>query len=140
MGWINQLPATGQETRYRSFSTEQDQITDGSQIRMIGKGSAGQAAMMAAALNAENYVLMLDWFVPKILQHFDIPDIAAVICPRPVWVIDAMDGEGVVLAESSTRECYSRRISPASAALKGLHIQTTAEKDSEVYLDWLKQS
>lgn len=133
---------------------------DGSQIRILGKGSAGLAAMMAAALdqrvrsilisrsiasyssvvNSENYVLALDWFVPGILQHFDIPDIAAAIYPRPVWVIDALDGDGTVLPESSARDCYTRRISPTSVALKSIRIQTTAEKDSEVYVDWLKQS
>jgi cephalosporin-C deacetylase-like acetyl esterase len=133
---------------------------DGSQIRIIGKGSAGLASMMAAALdehvrsvlishsiatyssvvNSENYVLTLDWFVPGILKHFDIPDIAAAIYPRPIWVIDALDGEGGVLPESSVRDSYSQRISPQSAALKGLRIWTTEENDSEVYLDWLNQS
>jgi cephalosporin-C deacetylase-like acetyl esterase len=133
---------------------------DRSQIRLIGKGSAGVAALMAAALdesvrsvlisrsiatyssvvNSENYVLTLDWFVPGILKHFDIPDIAAAIHPRPVWVIDALDGEGALLPESSVRDSYSQRITSGSAALKAVHIQTTAENDSEVYLDWLNQS
>jgi cephalosporin-C deacetylase-like acetyl esterase len=131
---------------------------DASQIRILGKGSAGLAALMATTLDdrvrsilisrtlatyvsvvdLEDYVLALDWFVPGILQHFDIPDITAAIYPRPVWMIDALDAEGAVLSESAVRECYSQRIPAASPALKGLRVKTTLEDDSEVYIDWLK--
>jgi hypothetical protein len=68
---------------------------DASQIRILGRGSAGLAALMAGALDesvrsvlldrtlatyasivdSEEYALALDWFVPDILQRFDIPDI-----------------------------------------------------------------
>jgi cephalosporin-C deacetylase-like acetyl esterase len=133
---------------------------DSSQIRILGKGSAGLAALMATTLDervrsiltsrtlatyisvvdSEDYVLALDWFVPGILQHFDIPDITAAIYPRPVWMIDAVDAKGAVLSESAVRECYSRRVSAASPALKGFLIQTIVEDDSEMYVDWLKHS
>jgi hypothetical protein len=133
---------------------------DASQIRILGKGSAGLAALMATMLDErvrsiltsrtlatynsvvdlEDYVLALDWFVPGILQHFDIPDITAAIYPRPVWMIDAVDAKGAVLSESAVRECYSQRVSAASPALKGFLTRTTVENDSEVYVDWLKHS
>jgi cephalosporin-C deacetylase-like acetyl esterase len=134
---------------------------DASQIRILGKGSAGLAALMAAALDegvrsilihrtlatyisvveSEDYNLALDWFVPGILQHFDVPDIVAAISPRPVWMVNALDAEGRVLPEVVVRESYSRRISSASPALKEFRIQNTEEEDSNsVYIDWLKQS
>lgn len=133
---------------------------DGSQIRILGRGPAGLAALMAGALDesvrsvlldrtlatyasivdAEDYALELDWFVPGILQHFDIPDIAAAIYPRPVWITNALDGDGAVLSESVVRERYSQRISAGSIALKKLSVQTTVQDDKEVYIDWVKRT
>jgi cephalosporin-C deacetylase-like acetyl esterase len=133
---------------------------DGSQIRILGRGPAGLAALMAGALDesvrsvlldrtlatyasivdAEDYDLALDWFVPGILQHFDIPDIAAAIYPRPVWITNALDGDGAVLSESVLRARYSQRISAGSIALKELSVRTTVEDDKEVYIDWVKRS
>jgi len=133
---------------------------DASQIRILGNGSAGLAALMATALDervrsilinrtlatyisvvdSKSYTVALDWFVPGILQHFDIPDIAAAIYPRPVWIANAVDAEGTILPESVVREIYSQRMTAASVALKELVIRTTAEDDKETYIDWLKRS
>jgi hypothetical protein len=131
---------------------------DPSQIRILGKGPAGLAALMAAALDerfqavliertlatyssivdSEEYDLALDWFAPGILKHFDIPDITAAIYPRPVWIVDAVDAQAGVLSESAVRESYSKRIPPASVALKEVVIRTTTEDDKKLYVDWLK--
>jgi cephalosporin-C deacetylase-like acetyl esterase len=133
---------------------------EGSQIRVLGRGPAGLAALMAGALDesvrsvlldrtlatyasivdAEDYALALDWFVPGILRHFDIPDIAAAIYPRPVWITNALDGDGAVLSESVVRERYSQRISAGSIALKEFSVRTTVEDDKELYIDWVKRS
>lgn len=132
---------------------------DASQIRILGKGPAGLAALMAAALDesvrsilidrtlatyvsvvdSEDYSLALDWFVPGILQHFDIPDIAASIYPRAVWVINGLDADGAVLSESALRERYMQRVSETSIALKQCRLRTIVD-DDDVYVDWLKQS
>jgi hypothetical protein len=133
---------------------------DASQIRILGKGPAGLATLMAAALDervrsvlaeqtlatyrsivdSEDYKLALDWFVPGILQHFDVPDIAAAIYPRPVWIMDALDAEGAVLTESAVRESYSQRVLATSIALKTFNLQTTGQDDKGAYMDWLKRS
>jgi cephalosporin-C deacetylase-like acetyl esterase len=140
------------------LKTRQD--VEGSQIRVLGRGPAGLAALMAGALDesvrsvlldrtlatyasivdAEDYAIALDWFVPGILQHFDIPDIAAAIYPRPVWITNALDGDGAVLSESVLRARYSQRISAGSIALKEFSVRTTVEDDKEVYIDWVKRS
>jgi cephalosporin-C deacetylase-like acetyl esterase len=131
---------------------------DSSQIRILGRGPAGLAALMAAALdervqavliqrtlatyssivNSEEYEIALDWFAPGILKHFDLPDITAAIYPRPVWIVDAVDAQAGVLSESAVRESYSKRIPLASVALKKVVIRTTTEDDKELYIDWLK--
>jgi hypothetical protein len=97
-------------------------------------------ATYTSIVDAEQYGLALDWFVPGILQHFDIPDIAAAVYPRPVWMINALDADGAVLPESAVRERYSQRISVGSIALKEFSVRTTEEDDEEAYIDWLKRS
>jgi cephalosporin-C deacetylase-like acetyl esterase len=131
---------------------------DASQIRILGKGPAGLAALMVTALDesvrsvlvqqtlatytsvvdSEEYSLPFDWFVPGILQHFDVPDIAAAIYPRPVWVIDALSATGEVLPESAVRESYAKRVGTTSIALKQFTLRVSVEDDA-VYSDWLKQ-
>jgi hypothetical protein len=95
-------------------------------------------ATYSSIVDSEEYEIALDWFAPGILKHFDVPDIAAAIYPRPVWVVDAVDAQAGVLSESAVRESYSKRIPLASAALKQVVIRTTAEDDKELYIDWLK--
>ena len=136
------------------------QDVDASQIRIVGEGSLGLAALMAAALDgevrsillnrtpvtyssvvdSEDYALQLDWFVPGILKHFDVQDITAAISPRPVWIINALDVGGSVLTESAVQDAYSQRIPASSSALKNLRIRNTTKHNSEIYLDWLKNS
>jgi cephalosporin-C deacetylase-like acetyl esterase len=132
---------------------------DASQIRILGKGSSGLAALMATALDdrvhsalirqapccyssiveSEEYSLALDWFVPGILEHFDVPDIAASISPRPVWIVDAVDAQGSVLPESTVRARYTQRIPADSATFTSLRIHSTAT-DNNLYAEWLKHS
>jgi len=133
---------------------------DVSQIRFLGQGSAGLAALMAAALDervrsvlirgtlatyasivdSEQYSLLLDWFVPGILQHFDLPDVSASIYPRPLWIVDAVDATGTVLSESAVHQCYSQRISGQSHALDKVKILSKPRNDMEVCIDWLNNS
>ncbi len=73
------------------------------QLRILGSGSVAIAAQMAALLDrraqslfldgslvsfaslvhSPNYSLDLSWFVPKILEYMDLPDIATCLAPRP---------------------------------------------------------
>ena len=88
-------------------------------------------------------IMSLPWIglSPGILQHFDIPDIAAAIYPRPVWVINAVDAEwgrlaGIrgtgALLEEDTRGIDGPRSDPHPCD----HRRTIRR----VYVDWLKQS
>ncbi|MHB1938550.1 MAG: alpha/beta hydrolase [Acidobacteriaceae bacterium] len=132
---------------------------DPSQIRVIGQENAGLAALMAAALDqrvrsilltrmpvsymsivqSTDYSLPLDWFVPGILRHFDVPDISAAVSPRPVWIVDAVDARRTVLTVEEARRQYSLRIPENSVAMKNLHLANTSEENRDAYIDWLRQ-
>ncbi|MGC1784423.1 MAG: acetylxylan esterase [Acidobacteriaceae bacterium] len=131
-----------------------------SQIRLIGQEEAGLAALMAAVLDqrarsvlltrplvsymsvveSTNYSLALDWFVPGILRHFDIPDLSAAVYPRPVWIVNAQGAPGNPLPETDVRESYSQRIPSSSPASNSIKIITTASGTPMPLIDWLDHS
>jgi cephalosporin-C deacetylase-like acetyl esterase len=132
-----------------------------SQIRVLGVGSLGLAAEMALALDdrprslllertvvsyaaimeSEDYSLPLGWFLPAILRHFDLPDLAAALGPRPCWILNAVDANGSVLAQSSLREHYARRTAFDSPAFSHLKCFTVADHDVEdIRMQWLENS
>jgi cephalosporin-C deacetylase-like acetyl esterase len=80
---------------------------DGRQISIIGKGNGGVVALFAAALEpriaraacekspvsyrdivrAGIHRNISDIIVPGVLRDFDLPDVAASLKPRPVWIV-----------------------------------------------------
>ncbi len=132
---------------------------DASQIRVVGVGSSGLAAMMAASLDdrvrsvlvdrtlanymsiveSESYSTHLAYFVPGILRSFDLPQIAAAMSPRSCWILNGVDANGQILSETSMRDQYARQTSGHSIANKDEHILVKPEGDpQESYLEWLK--
>jgi hypothetical protein len=91
-------------------------------------------------VQSTDYSLTLDWFVPGILRHFDVPDLCAAVYQRPVWIANAVDAPGTALTAPEVREIYSQRIPTNSLALKNLRIFNTSEQNREMYLDWLRHS
>lgn len=133
---------------------------DTSRIKVIGQEEAGFAALMAAVLDeraqsilltrmlvsymsivqSTDYSLSLEWFVPGILEHFDVPDLTAALYPRPVWLLDAMDASGNSLSEAEVHQYYSQRIPESSPALKELKIIQAQSYTEQTYIDWLNHS
>jgi hypothetical protein len=131
---------------------------DASQIRVIGQEEAALAALMAAVIDTRirsvllsrmvvsylsvvqstDYSLPLDWFVPGILRHFDLPDLSAAVYPRPAWIVDACDASGTTLTEQEVRQHYAERIPENSAATRKVMIINTSDQNRETYLDWLR--
>src|SRR5262249_24304881 len=84
---------------------------DPARISVIGQGSAGLAALHAAALDDKarsaaisgalvSYAAIVDneiythrysWFTPGVLRKYDLPDVAALVAPRPLVIINAVD-------------------------------------------------
>ncbi len=134
---------------------------DPAQLRIIGVGGAGIAAMMAAFLDnrprsvlvdqtlvsyasiveSESYSLELSWFVPGILRSFDLPDIAAGLSPRPCWILNGVDSNGEIVSEKYLHRQYSRYMQNETPALATLRFLIKPVRDSqESYLDWLKNT
>jgi cephalosporin-C deacetylase-like acetyl esterase len=131
-----------------------------SQIRIVGQEEAGLAALIATVLDkrarsilltrtlvsymslveSKDYSLPLEWFVPGILRHFDIPDLVAAVHPRPVWIVDTVDTSEASLSDVEVRSCYARRIPEDSTAFKELKILHTSTHDRAAYMDWLNHS
>ena len=132
---------------------------DATQIRIVGVGSSGLAAMMAALLDdrvrsvlvdrtlasymsiveSESYSTHLAYFVPGILRSFDLTQIAAAMSPRPCWILNGVDANGQILSETSMRDQYTRQPSGEAPANGGVHILVEPEGDpQESYLKWLK--
>jgi cephalosporin-C deacetylase-like acetyl esterase len=102
-------------------------------LHLIGKGRAGLWCLYAAALDsrinslicmnsllsyrsltdADRYVYGGDVFVPEILLHLDLPQVAAAISPRPLTLVNPKDAMKVTVTSSiadraylSTRDAY----------------------------------
>ncbi|MGH9454318.1 MAG: hypothetical protein ACRD2O_10170, partial [Terriglobia bacterium] len=129
-----------------------------SQIRVLGRESAGLAAVMAAGLDgrprsvlldqtvvsyasileSEEYSLELGWFVPGILRKFDLPDLVVALSPRPCWVLNGVDPNGGILPETSVREQYARKMSTEAFMSKSVRFLVKTERDAQdSYLQWL---
>lgn len=134
---------------------------DTTQIRILGIGSAGLAAMMAtfldnrprsvlvdrtlvsyaSILESENYSLKLAWFVPGILRQFDLSDIAVGLSPRPCWILNGVDPNGQLYSETSLREQYSRSINSETQLPALLRFLVKPERDPQsTYMEWLKNT
>ncbi len=132
-----------------------------SEIRILGSGAPGLAALLAAVIDdrarsllldhtlvsylsvvtSEDYSLPLDWFVSGILRKFDLPDVVASLSPRTCWLLNTVDPQGQVLAESSVRQSYSQRLGPASPFPGHVEIWTEPDRTVErVYLEWLART
>lgn len=134
---------------------------DASQIRVLGVGGAGLAALLAVAmddrprsilldrtlasyasiLDSEEYSLALDWFLPGILRHCDLPDLVASLRPRPCWIVNAVDARGSVLPESSWEKQFKTRSGIEWGALE--HVRATVvpqQVSAAMWKQWLQNT
>jgi cephalosporin-C deacetylase-like acetyl esterase len=99
---------------------------DKQRFHLIGKGQAGLWCLYAAALDeriphlicaesllayrllaqSDRYLYGADVFLPDILQHFDLPEIAAAIVPRPLTLIETKDAMKRTVASGQAADTY----------------------------------
>lgn len=164
--WTNLVlgkPAIGQRVwdilRTLDYLDERSDI-DSSRIRILGRGSAGVAGGLATVLDprvgsllltraipswqsiieAEDYSVSLDWFIPGILQNFDLPDLLASVAPRPVWIYDAVDADGQPISESALRDIYLQRIPERSSVFTTLRLGVAPDHHEDLYAEWLQKT
>lgn len=106
--------------------TAQREGIDMRRLHLIGKGRAALWCLLAAVFDdrianlictggllsyrtlamADRYLYAADVFIPDILHHFDLPEIAATIAPRPLVFIKPMDGLKKAVALQQAEEAY----------------------------------
>ncbi|MBS1829703.1 MAG: acetylxylan esterase [Acidobacteria bacterium] len=126
-----------------------DGIADPARIRLYGRGNAAVVALHAAALSPKvssvaleamplSYLAitqaklhrgLVEIIVPGILKDYDLPDLAAAIAPRPVYLTDTRDPAGIPLLEAPVRAAYPKS-----------HVQYRPEgwTFAKVYEAWLR--
>ncbi len=121
---------------------------DGGRLWLIGQGTMGVVALFALALDPglrgaivqdapaeyrsivenDHYTTPFRVFLPGVLKHFDLPDVAGLVAPRPLLLLNPVDQAGRRLDADQARARY-----PAAAVRAG------AEVTAATYLDWLHQ-
>lgn len=124
------LPLTGQRTQdilcaIDYLHTRPDVET--SRIGLAGTGAPGLEALYATTLDDRVHALLLDRtlasftslvasadynfkvgeFMFGLLKHFDLPQLASVISPRPVWLVNPVDPVGEALPVSAIPSRYA---------------------------------
>lgn len=99
---------------------------DDRNLHLIGKGNAGLWCLFAAALDpritslisvrsllsyrtlaqADRYLYGADVFVPDILEHLDLPQVAAAVAPRPLTLIEPLDAMKRTADSARAEETY----------------------------------
>lgn len=122
---------------------------DSTRIRLYGRGNAAVVALHAAALSPKvtsvaleamplSYLAitqaklhrgLVEIIVPGVLKDYDLPDLAAAIAPRPVYLTDTRDPAGIPLLEAPIRAAYPKS-----------HVQYRPEgwTFAKVYEAWLR--
>ncbi len=97
-------------------------------------------ATYRSIVESKAYSLDLTWFLFDVLKHFDLPDLTALLAPRPCWLLNATNAQGEALAESEVATYYG----PAAEAFKHLsagekiRFVVRPEQESEkVFQEWL---
>lgn len=105
---------------------------DSDRIGIYGAGSAGLVALLAAALDqravslllehtlvdfasvveSTDYNLPLSYFAFGFLRHFDLPQVAATLSPRPLWLLNPAGANGDAL----TLDSIQHKSAPVKAA------------------------
>lgn len=125
---------------------------DPSRLCAVGRGAAAVPLLHAAALDKRIQRLTLDGMLVSyravieasvhqgvfenvirgVLGLYDLPDLAASLAPRPVWLVDAADPLGRPLPRAEVEREYR--------AAQGVHVvrRTAGEPPSRAYLEMIR--
>jgi cephalosporin-C deacetylase-like acetyl esterase len=134
-----------------------------SQIYVLGEDGGGIMAQFVAALDRRvagvaavntllnyrqiietgNYAIHVSLFLPQILRHFDLPELAVGIAPRPLLLLDSRDPMRKPLLEKTMRQelqlaSQTYRMLGAGARLS---LQTTSGRNAQLQavIEWLSR-
>jgi hypothetical protein len=142
------------------YTTSRSDV-DPARISVFGKGNGGVVGLFAAALEPRirkaacegsllSYLAMararyhhnlVQLVVPGVLQDFDLPDVAASIAPRVLWIVDPRKPSDALESQDAARREYARASAnyKNAGAVTGFRILERPESWSfeKVYRDWL---
>lgn len=143
------------------YATQREGV-DASRLHLIGKGRAATWCLYAAALDdrisnlictggllsyrtlvmADRYLCGADVFVPDILRHFDLPEVAAAIAPRPLVFIEPKDGMKKTVDSKQANEIYggtqaAYRIAGAEKSFR-IECRSTGSSSAQQYLSLIE--
>ncbi|HKT13404.1 MAG TPA: acetylxylan esterase [Terriglobia bacterium] len=97
-------------------------------------------ATYASIVEEKAYSLDLTWFLFDVLSHFDLPDLTALLAPRPCRLLNATNAQGETLAESEVSSLYRDAAATFNYLGAGgqLRLMVRPEHEREkVFQEWL---
>ena len=97
-------------------------------------------ATYRSIVESKSYTLGLTWFLFDVLKHFDLPDLTALLAPRPCWLFNAANAEGETLAESEVSALYGHALDTFKQLGGSGQIRFVVRPEQEsaqVFHDWL---
>ena len=131
---------------------------DSQRIGIYGTGSAGLVALLGAALSphpvslllehtlvdfasvveSPDYLLPLPYFTFGFLRAFDLPQVAATLAPRPLWLLNPAGANG----EALTLDVIQQRSAPVHAAYQrrpgAFRIVVSPGDQAKAAAEWLE--
>lgn len=127
---------------------------DASRAWILGQGTMGVVALFALALEPrlrggmvqaaltdyrsivenQQYTTPFRVFLPGVLKRFDLPDVAALVAPRPLLVLNPVDQAGRRLQDRSPA------LERVRARYSGAAVRMVPAVSAATYLDWLRGS
>ncbi len=133
-------------------------------IAVAGRNSCGLHALYAAAVDPEVAGVLADsslvswselaraklysWhfqdFLPRALTSHDLPQLAGILAPRPVWVFNALDAEKKLVDRREVRETYRWSMDTFDRARAGKKFYTGVYNDpaelASIMSGWAKMA
>jgi len=97
-------------------------------------------ATYGSIVESKAYSLGLTWFLFDVLKHFDLPDLTALLAPRPCWLLNAANAQGETLAESEVSSLYehaAEAFKHLSAGEKIRFVVCPEHEREKVFHEWL---
>jgi dienelactone hydrolase len=136
---------------------------DSGRLRIMGEGRAAIAVLMAAVLDDRLQSVLLDrclatygsivhspvysvpfsWFLYGVLAKLDLPELVAMLSPRPCWIVNATGPTEQPLPDIEVQNSYesARRAYARSGRPDGLHTLVAAEDAiPRAILEWSQET
>jgi len=135
-----------------------------STILCAGTGFAAPIALFAAAVDesidgalcrsgpvsyfsiigSKHHKWHVNCFVPDVVRHLDLPDLAALVAPRALFIVEPLDGEKEGVSGAEAREMYAlaERICRQAGTAENFRLSADGSDDTlvELVASWCRQN